>query len=484
MKIKLQGIGIIKNSELELDGLTVITGDNSSGKTTVGKVIYSLFDAVSDLSSKAEADKLFCARRTLRDIRRDLDFLSYLYGTSKKENITTSALYTLFSQYFFMRRQDCILLANKVYEEIRVFHDLGLITFDDEDKRFLYKTIEQRYFKKNDENYSVDEFIESQLEYALETLEDLFEKLDCDSQLIDYARSNISETLKVEFQGQIQPLIADLEKSSIIVENSKICFYFDIKNNDIVNNNEPVYFDSTIKKTFFVDNPFILDTGAFTREPEVYITNNNDDNFFNRHRILPHDVKLKSFLRSDDTSIFESNILERQFKEINSKINEIISGDFEFTNDGDYYIDKGRKLRFSNLATGSKMFSILKLLINKGAMNDSTLLVLDEPEAHLHPAWQNKFAEIIVMLVKEMNVKVLLTSHSPNFVLAIDAFMRKYKINDKTNFYQTRLLDDGFAEYVNVNDNMGLIYSDFVQYLTEVKMLRNKYMHDWSEKDD
>lgn len=384
----------------------------------------------------------------------------------------------LFSPPLFMQQQNYILFAHKVYDEIRTFHDLGLITLNDEDKDFLYKMIEQRYFKRNEENYSVEEFIESQLEYALETLEDLFEKLECDSQLIDYARSNISETLKIEFQGQIQPIVSDIEQSSVIVENNKICFYIDIKNNDIVNNNEPVYFDSTIKRAFFVDNPFVLDVGAFTRESEVYITNNDDDNFFNRNRIISHEAKLRSFLRSDDTSIFESNILERQFKEINAKFNEIISGDFEFTNDGDYYVDKGRKLRFSNLATGSKMFSILKLLINKGAISDSTLLILDEPEAHLHPAWQNRFAEIIVMLVKEMNVKVLLTSHSPNFVLAIDAFMRKYKINDKTNFYQTHLLDDGFAEYVNVNDNMGLIYSDFVQYLTEVKMLRNKYMHD------
>lgn len=67
MKVKLQGIGIIKNSELELDGLTVITGDNSSGKTTVGKVIYSLFDAVSDLSNKAELDKIFlCSKNITR----------------------------------------------------------------------------------------------------------------------------------------------------------------------------------------------------------------------------------------------------------------------------------------------------------------------------------------------------------------------------------------------------------------------------------
>ena len=37
MDIRLKNIGIIKDSSIRLDGLTVITGANNSGKTTVGK---------------------------------------------------------------------------------------------------------------------------------------------------------------------------------------------------------------------------------------------------------------------------------------------------------------------------------------------------------------------------------------------------------------------------------------------------------------
>lgn len=40
MEIKLNHIGIIENSEIVLDGLTVIAGKNESGKTTVGKALY------------------------------------------------------------------------------------------------------------------------------------------------------------------------------------------------------------------------------------------------------------------------------------------------------------------------------------------------------------------------------------------------------------------------------------------------------------
>ena len=127
------------------------------------------------------------------------------------------------------------------------------------------------------------------------------------------------------------------------------------------------------------------------------------------------------------------------------------------------------------------MFSIVKILLEKGELDSDTMLILDEPEAHLHPQWQNAFAEMAVLLVKELDVNILLTTHSPNFMLALDANMRKYGMAEKTNFYQTDIVEDGFVQYHCVNDDMGKIYQDFLQYLSEAKMLRSKYLYDIGE---
>ena len=81
------------------------------------------------------------------------------------------------------------------------------------------------------------------------------------------------------------------------------------------------------------------------------------------------------------------------------------------------------------------------------------------------------------MLVKKQDINVLLTTHSPNFVLALDAFMRKYGIQEKTNFYQTHAREDGLIDYVCANDNLGVIYQDFTNYLSEMKMLRDHYLY-------
>ena len=47
---------------------------------------------------------------------------------------------------------------------------------------------------------------------------------------------------------------------------------------------------------------------------------------------------------------------------------------------------------------------------------------LDEPEIHLHPAWQVIFAELIVLIQKEFNMHILLNTHSPYFLNAIEIY--------------------------------------------------------------
>lgn len=40
MKFNIQNVGIIKQAEIKFDGLTVIAGENDTGKTTLGKYLY------------------------------------------------------------------------------------------------------------------------------------------------------------------------------------------------------------------------------------------------------------------------------------------------------------------------------------------------------------------------------------------------------------------------------------------------------------
>lgn len=479
MQIRLQNIGIVQDSTIKLDGLTVVTGKNNSGKTTVGKALYSLLDGVYKLEHKARSDKNHYIRQQLDKVFDVLDFagISRALFKDNTNNIFGSypALTTLIVKRAYFKYSD--LDADKfIYSLIDELTAFDVSQIQNTEVFNIYKLYYSRSEKENSETFV--ESIRHQCDRAIAILQQLLYDIDKDPELIDYARESINQTLRVEFANQIQPIRNENVTSQIdLLNNNQTFFHIAISDNNIVNDGLPVFLSSPYEKVYFIDDPFILDSmgsSSFVRGPRMY----EHETILNPNRISVHNVKLKNALKSKkELSVFEQTVMKDSLKNTKQKIDQILPGTFVFSEDGEYYVQDGIKLNVSNLATGSKMFSIIKVLLEKGEIDQSTMLILDEPEAHLHPKWQNAFAEIIVLLVKQLGVNILLTTHSPNFMLALDAYMRKYEVAEKTNFYQTELLANGFVKYHCVNDNMGQIYQDFLQYLSEVKVLRNQYLY-------
>ena len=54
MKLKIKNFGVIKNADIKVDGITVITGNNNTGKSTIGKVFFTCFNSLCDIELKIE----------------------------------------------------------------------------------------------------------------------------------------------------------------------------------------------------------------------------------------------------------------------------------------------------------------------------------------------------------------------------------------------------------------------------------------------
>lgn len=52
MKLSVQNIGEIEKADLEIKGVTVIIGFNSTGKSSVCKAIYGVMESYSNLDRK------------------------------------------------------------------------------------------------------------------------------------------------------------------------------------------------------------------------------------------------------------------------------------------------------------------------------------------------------------------------------------------------------------------------------------------------
>ncbi len=104
-----------------------------------------------------------------------------------------------------------------------------------------------------------------------------------------------------------------------------------------------------------------------------------------------------------------------------------------------YYKEReiGERLNINNLSTGLKSFVIIKTLLENGSLKQKDVLILDEPEIHLHPDWQLRYAEIIVLLQKVFELTIILTTHSLHFVEALQYYAEKYERDGKCTFGHT-----------------------------------------------
>lgn len=123
------------------------------------------------------------------------------------------------------------------------------------------------------------------------------------------------------------------------------------------------------------------------------------------------------------------------------------------------------------MSTGMKSFALIKRLLESGNLKEKDVIILDEPEIHLHPEWQLLYAKMIVLLQKQFDLSMIITTHSPYFLDAIDVFSAKYNIADRTKYYlaentgNTSVLQD-------VTNNIDAIYkklSDPMQMLENLR---------------
>jgi predicted ATPase len=136
----------------------------------------------------------------------------------------------------------------------------------------------------------------------------------------------------------------------------------------------------------------------------------------------------------------------KSWQPMSERIKEIIGGRVA-KESGKFYFYKdvseqeSLKIEIANTALGIKSFGLLQLLNDWRRLNQKYLLILDEPEVHLHPEWQVKYAELIVELVKN-GIYVLVNSHSPEMIQGLKHFSDEAQLSGKTSFYLAEKIEN------------------------------------------
>lgn len=450
MNIRLRNIGIIKDSSVAIDGITIITGKNNSGKSTFGKAVYSIVSAAENLYENATRDIVDYAEDSITNRVRANKMNMLFRGMLNYSFNNYSALKDVYNHRFpkissIPELKEYISFISSAVEGIDLNGDEDLLK-----KSGLI----------NDEN----------LENAKNELSDDFDEvlrlIDKYSDFIEYEQRKLYHTLNAEFNKQITPVkLSDTTECQISVQTtSGNCeIEINVKNYSLsYSDNLPlsekdnvVFFDDATIVDAIIPNKSYRNSFHFGDEDfQQYIDSSN------------HGIALLRKLSKKNTGI-GAMVDEDRYREIEDLINTVINDDI--VEKDRRYVFSSDNLELSNLATGAKAFAVIKMLLMNGSINKNTILILDEPESHLHPEWQNIFAQLVALLVKKIGIKVILASHSPNFVLAMQTYSIKYNLSEITNVYTTVRHEDGYrVDYKRVED-MTEVYADFAKFFSQIK---------------
>ena len=406
MKIKIKNVAKIKNAEIVVDGIAVIAGENGTGKSTISKSLFSAFNSFYRLDESIKNQRL-------SSIESVLDFLRFSMGNNNFENIES----------FPIGR-----MAKNILNKFS-----GKYLNAEELKKFLIPFFNDRK--------SI--------------------KMNIDQKVVD----RINKLLNMD---------SDVIKEQIILRHFSDEFHDDIIN--IYDKQQPSVELNIKNENYLISfdekgEPHCSKTLNINTEA-IYIDDSNITDLPFRYIILPerrhnyyHNNRLQLFLaKSRNNNIINQIISADILNNVLQKLNFIAKGEMKVNNRGAVRyseMDDGKSISFNSVSGGLKTFIILKTLLINGSLEENGTIILDEPEIRLHPKWQIELAEILVALQKEFNLHILINTHSPYFLQAINVFSQKYGIKENCHYYLSSLDKNNnvWANTQEVTDQLEAIYA-------------------------
>lgn len=81
MRLQIKNFAAIREADIQFNGITVIAGENNAGKSTVGKILFSLFHGFYDMQEKIQNNRWQAiSNKVSRDIDENMDITSQPSG--------------------------------------------------------------------------------------------------------------------------------------------------------------------------------------------------------------------------------------------------------------------------------------------------------------------------------------------------------------------------------------------------------------------
>ncbi len=432
LQLKIENFRAIKKADIELNGITVAVGENGAGKSTISKLLYYSIKIVNyydEVIYEKLKDRIYEIIKVLSsinryydndDLKNDLDSVRNNDAVNKKE------------------------LLIDIIDRLQEYDDKQLGRKID---KIRYRLL-LNFIIRND----VEDF--DNIKDSKDVWNILKKKV---VQLYDNAQKDIQARSKKIFENKLASVFNQKLKDFVVCEHGEAIISRDDQLGQFFSISNAIYIDSPMA----VEHPAYkgrwgyrdIDTDAFShwKDLNFYLKETNQKHL---EEIRDTDIygELQDIFSSDE-------ILDGKIS-INEGREELI-----------YRRNDGQNFPILDCATGVKSIAILQMLYINGWLSNKTLLILDEPETHLHPQWIVEYARLVVWLNKKVGVTFFIASHNPDMVSAIQDISDKQGINDNLKFYLAKKQEDYTYKFNDQGTDEENIFASFNIAINKI----NKY---------
>lgn len=422
MQVTFKNTGMIESADIRFDGLTVIAGENDTGKSTIGKLMFSIIKTFNRYERDAK-------RYRARNIQRLIE--GHHFEFRKRYNDPTALDV---GQKFFDELQNAALEL------------LGGTETDETIGRLIGGKIDSfnntfRRFSGMDADGEILPGPIVKLITSKPPKEDIFEW-----SFLNYMLSVLNGEIANKFAENREYFIHGKEgvKSLFDISGNNGSVELKLKNK--------IYFEDAT----FIESPVILNLADTIRFSKTEF--DMEGNTKNRVGLLEK-AYAPEYMRDLLLKLTERTAA-KNISKIEAATRDIIKGTFYYDHEQNEFVfeKENRTFRGTSIASGIKYLGSIGILSQVGFVDKKSLLILDEPENHAHPHWQVKLAEILVKAVEE-GCNILLTSHSPYFIEALKVHSDYSDIKKKTAFYVSKKSKTGFtSNIIDVTDDVSPIF--------------------------
>lgn len=405
----IENLGNIKKANFEIKPLTIVAGENGSGKSFTTKSLYCLLDALNKdylfdyIQSNINTIKreiVFYESELLNKSQRDINFIENFQGE-----------YLIFLDFI----QDELQELNLEQQE-KMLQNFSTKL----EKQF------QQLKKYFEEQSSLKKFqrVKEQSDNILASYSNI---IDLENSFKYIISEEIEKNLKSNFQKNFQ--ISNLE---ILIKKDEKVKSIDLKIDSIgnVNIRDRQHIDFSLKPRGIAQiqnlkNIVYIDSPAYLKVRKGLESRYRG---FLGLRVYEDEKYLKGYplyLEKLYEFIDKRYLDEPDFKNLSDELQELMGGRLNITKSGDIeYLDKNNNIMpLSLTAMGITNIGLIDLLLRNNIINKGSFLIMDEPEAHLHPKWQVALIEILYK-VAQAGANTIIATHSIDMIKAVELLIK------------------------------------------------------------